>query len=80
MPVAPDLLTTTTGCPITFSATEAKALLCRSKVPPGGIGLIKVMGRVGYSAAPASAAKPKRKQTTHPKVLKFFINNLHLSF
>ncbi len=73
MPVAPDLLTTTIGCPITFSATEAKARLCRSRVPPGGMGLIKVMGRVGYSAPPASAAKPNRKQMTHAKILEIFI-------
>jgi hypothetical protein len=66
-------LTTTIGCPITFSATEANARLCKSRVPPGGMGFIKVMGRVGYSAPPASVANPNRKQMTHPKILKPFM-------
>jgi hypothetical protein len=67
------------GCPIFFSAIEAKIRAAVSAPPPAGHGTINVIGRVGYSAARASVKAPLPEAIKN-EINKHTMNLLFISF
>src|SRR3990172_5932858 len=65
-PPAPDLVAITTGCWRIFSIVTASGRAVRSTKPPGGHGMIMVIGRLGYcSCANAAAANANSEAVNH---------------